>query len=545
MRFSLRKMLAVCAALTAALAAWFLLAPQAIGGSVAYLVVEGTSMKPGLSGGDLVLVRSADGYAAGDVVAYRSPVANRTFVHRILRAEQGLFVLKGDANLYPDAGRPGVAAIHGKLWFAVPYVGSALGWLAVPVHAALVGGLLVLVLSGGSGAAVQRRKRRRRAVFPAEAPQPAPISLETPSGPMFSGRWVTYAMLVTGVAALAIAALGLIAFSRETTTELDRKVPYRESGSFAYWADVPPGIVYSDGHVDTGEPVFLRVVDKLRTRFEYRLRTDAILNTSGRIVLTAIVSDADGWQRRIDLGPPSDFEGGFAEASGTLDLERVQRLVTDVEHATGVAHESYTVTLAPAVELRGRLAGVDVSDRFTPVLTFRLDRLTLTLDQNTPDRLAPLRARSAHVHLLRAGAFSALGAEIRVTALRRITVAAGLVLLVVFLVLTILRMKALGRGESFRIEARYGHLLVPVSPSASGALGALVDIATMEGLARLAEPGNRPILHSERLGSHSYFVEDGGVMYRYSTAGAQRTDSVDEEEEAAAAKRLRLLGRQG
>jgi hypothetical protein len=171
-------------------------------------------MKPGLSGGDLVVVRSADGYAAGDVVAYRSPVANRTFVHRILRTEEGRFVLKGDANPYPDAGRPEVAAIDGKLWFSVPFVGSALGWLGVPMHAALVGGLLVLLLSGGGGAAAQRRKRRHRGVFPAEAPQPAPTSLETPSGAMFSGRWVTNAMLVTGVAALAIAALGLIAFSR-------------------------------------------------------------------------------------------------------------------------------------------------------------------------------------------------------------------------------------------------------------------------------------------------------------------------------------------
>jgi signal peptidase I len=148
MRFSMRKLLAVGAALAAALSAWFLFAPQALGGSVAYLVVEGTSMKPGLSGGDLVVVRSADGYAAGDVVAYRSPVANRTFVHRILRTEEGRFVLKGDANPYPDAGRPEVAAIDGKLWFSVPFVGSALGWLGVPMHAALVGGLLVLLLSG-------------------------------------------------------------------------------------------------------------------------------------------------------------------------------------------------------------------------------------------------------------------------------------------------------------------------------------------------------------------------------------------------------------
>jgi hypothetical protein len=155
-----------------------------------------------------------------------------------------------------------------------------------------------------------------------------------------------------------------------------------------------------------------------------------------------------------------------------------------------------------------------------------------------------VRTRSAQAHLLRPGAFSALGGEIRVTALRRITLAAGLVLLLVFLVIAILRAKALRCGESFRIDARYGHLLVPVSPSASEGLGPLVDVATMEGLARLGEPGNRPILHSERLGTHSYFVEDGGVVYRYSTGGAQATDAVHDEEEEAAA-RLRLLRRQG
>jgi hypothetical protein len=100
-------------------------------------------------------------------------------------------------------------------------------------------------------------------------------------------------------------------------------------------------------------------------------------------------------------------------------------------------------------------------------------------------------------------------------------------------------MRALRRGEPARISARYGHLIVPVSATGPDALGPAVEVATIEGLVRLAEAGNRPILHAQRPGANAYYVEDAGTVYRYSSGQALQAMSEDDEAEA----RLRLLRR--
>lgn len=197
------------------------------------------------------------------------------------------------------------------------------------------------------------------------------------------------------------------------------------------------------------------------------------------------------------------------------------------------------------MELSGHLARIELTDRFAPRLELRLDRSTLELDpesgQAAADRLTPARTRSVEDEVARPTAVSALGVEVSTVLLRRLSLVVGSLLLAVLLILAVLRARALRRGEPARIQARFGHLLVPVSAAAPDVLGPLVDVATMDGLARLAEPGNRPILHSERLGRHTYCVEDGGIVYRYSSGGAQETAAEDDE----AAARLRLVRRHG
>ena len=68
--------------------------------------------------------------------------------------------------------------------------------------------------------------------------------------------------------------------------------------------------------------------------------------------------------------------------------------------------------------------------------------------------------------------------------------------------------------ESVKIQSQYGHLIVPVV--AGEDLGwPAVDVPTIKGLVKLAESGQRLILHSRSNDVDTYMVNDEGTVYRY------------------------------
>ena len=116
-------------------------------------------MEPKLHRGDLAVVRKQSVYRAGDVVLYDSRELGSKVLHRIVRVEDGRFVLKGDNNSFLDSEHPTEEQIVGKLWMSAPAVGRATEWLREPLHSALLVGLVTLIALGGgigTGAAVRR-----------------------------------------------------------------------------------------------------------------------------------------------------------------------------------------------------------------------------------------------------------------------------------------------------------------------------------------------------------------------------------------------------
>ena len=68
--------------------------------------------------------------------------------------------------------------------------------------------------------------------------------------------------------------------------------------------------------------------------------------------------------------------------------------------------------------------------------------------------------------------------------------------------------------ESFRIMAQYGHMIVPIVGGED--LGwPPVDVASIKALARLAESGQRLILHNRSGDVDTYMVNEEGTVYRY------------------------------
>src|SRR3954451_4737072 len=139
------------------LAAAWLFWPLGLGGGTVYVTTHGVSMEPRFHTRDLAILRSADHYTVGDVVAYRSATLKTTVMHRIVSVTGDRFVIQGDNNDWLDPDQPSSDLVLGKLWLRVPQGGKALAAATSPAGIVVIG-LGCLALAG-----VARRPRSRHA----------------------------------------------------------------------------------------------------------------------------------------------------------------------------------------------------------------------------------------------------------------------------------------------------------------------------------------------------------------------------------------------
>jgi len=512
-RRSLTRVLAGALGLLVLAAGWLAFGPTQAGGTTSYAVIVGSSMEPMLHRGDLAVIREESTYRPGDVVLYESPQLGSNVLHRIVRVQGGRFVLKGDNNDFLDGEQPTEAQIVGKLWLSVPKVGRVTEWLRDPLHAAILVGLATLLALGG-GVGVGAARRRRTAGEPARAERARRSAGAASGDPL---PWLG----ALGVASVLFAVLAVLAFTRPVTVTEPVEEAYVHQGRFEYSASVQRNQVYPDGRVTTGEPIFLRLVPRLRVSFGYTLESRQPVAASGRVRLDARVSDGRGWERLLPLAPERTFRGPRVSVEGAIDLRALESLVQRVRALTGSSQTAYTVTVLPQITVTGQAGRDPIDAIFAPALPFDLGDLRLQpkLEQAGAG-VGPFAPREAGSGTLAAaGRLEAGALSLPVGTARRLS----LIGLVASLLLGALAFAALlqrYRGDEHeRIAARYGHLLLPVR-SRSREWTSVTDVADIAGLARLAEQHDRVILHLVERGEHSYLVEDGGSVFRYRASAA-------------------------
>ncbi len=509
-------------------AAWIACAPIQFGGQAAYVIVNGISMEPGMHGGDLAILRQAPDYQVGDVVTYRHPQIGPV-IHRIIALDGDRFVFKGDNNTWIDSYQPTRAECIGKLWIYVPSAGSVLEQLRLPrnmaVLAAVLGVMVVTTVTSGPDRRQWRPQGRSplltvRFVFSGrEQRQPRRgRQLGEQSRAMnYAGTSREAVFFVLAVLSFASLLLGAFAFSRLTSRTVADDITYEQIGEFSYSAAAPPG-VYDAGGVHTGDPVFRNLSSAVTVDFVYRLAGDRPAEMRGTYRLIAEVSDISGWKRTIELQPETAFSGGTFTASRGVDLTRMQALIDSFEKQTGLARPQYTLAVVPEIVIQGSLAGEDLRDEFAPRLEFQFDKLQMQFVKDgsrTTDPLKPSQKGLLKHSITQPNTLALLGLTLEVTTARTLAMA-GLALAVGGLLLFGLLMSRAAQGDmAVRIKLKYGPLLIAIRESELGASGRVVDVATIEDLAKLAEQTGHMILHTESGVAHRYFVHHGDMVYRY------------------------------
>jgi signal peptidase I len=508
--------------------AWFYLAPARIGGFTSYVVTHGVSMEPRFHTGDLALVRPADQYKVGDVVAYHSSLLHTVVLHRIVAIHEGRYTFKGDNNRFLDPEHPTGSQVVGKLWMHLPGGGVTLKWLHTPVVAGVICGLLGLFLLYGVGEKEQRRRRRRRQAASGSADH-GPRLVNTPRDQDIP-RLINFGALLGAwaLAAVAFVVLAVFAFTRPAHRAVRRSIPYTQQVSFGYNARVPAGPVYPDGRINTNDPIFLSIVHHLDVHIAYRFASGAPATVAGTEEVLLNLIGPSGWTRSFVLVPRTHFAGEATSTRVTLNLRQLESLMAEIEKLTATpGFGSFSLTVQPVVHVTGTVADHPISTSYEPALGFQLQADQLepasgsaptgstpgTAPTTGQANYAQSQAGSVATPATAPGVLTVLGVSIEITWLRWISLV-GLVLSILATILFYLRKRSEPFEESYRIQSQYGHMIVPIVGGED--LGwPPVDVPNIKALVKLAEAGQRLILHNRSNEVDTYMVNEEGTVYRY------------------------------
>lgn len=483
---------------------WVLFAPTNLGGQVSYVIVNGNSMEPDFHLGDLTIMRKAARYQAGDVVTYRDAEMQAYVIHRIIGVEQGSFILKGDNNTWIDSYNPTDEEILGKLWLHLPKLGNAFKWLRSPLHMALTIVLLGGILMAGM---VKPSSQGKRKTSPAGNP----------------GMGLEVGLYVFGLLSLAFLGLSIFAFLRPLTRNGDT-IQYQQESQFSYSATGAP-VIYDTETVRSGEPIFPRLTCFLNIGFTYTVMGAALQDVSGSYQLVArVLDEASGWQRTIPMNQQAPFQGTSFAATSTLDLCEILALVDILKEETGLRANNFTLEIIPQVVMTGTAGGQPISASFEPKLAFRFDdvHFSLTTPKGQSDPLYSSQQSEVENWNVEPNTLAVLGWE-PTLGLVRIIALIGLALSVSGLTLVGFRMFVTAKqSQEALIRMRYGPLLVNVYERNLAPTTAVIDVTTIDELAKLAERHNTVILHMAVNFMHCYLVQCNGITYRYAYRASGR-----------------------
>lgn len=506
------SIIATLLSLVLSIIGWVILAPAQLGGSVTYVIVDGNSMEPGFHLGDLLLIRTEPSYQIGDAVTYQNEELGRFVFHRIVGMELDRFILQGDNNAWLDSYHPNQDEIIGKLWVHIPKLGKAVEWVRQPINLEIAMSLLVggVFMSSMITKSPQHGKEKNK-----------------PSQKIGGMKMKEGFLYFAGFLALFFLGLTIFLFTRPLTRATGN-IPYQQEGYFFYSATGTPG-VYDTDLVRSGEPVFPKLTCFLNIGFTYNLLADQLQAASGTYELYARVSDRQsGWQRTIPLNPQTVFSGNTYFSVATLDLCQVESMTNLVEQETGLHPNTYSLEIISHVELTGNIAGNQISDNFDPSLVFEFDKVHFYLDikDAQTDPLHSIKQGLAGSSALQANIFPIFGLNLTVQSARLISLICLGFSLIGLIVMGIYVYKKAGDSQDMLIRLKYGAMLVDINEQNLNPASTVIDVTTIDDLARLAERHGTMILHMQLNLLHYYLVQSNEITYRFVTSNGEETADV-------------------
>jgi signal peptidase I len=497
--------------LVIAVTGWILFAPPQLGGQATFVIVNGNSMEPGYHQGDLIIVRNADYYQPGDIVAYKHLQMGKYVIHRIIGEELNRFVLQGDNNTWTDGFMPTNEEIIGKHWIRIPGFGKVISWLRKPIYlsftASLLGGVLMI-----NRIKEKTNKWRRK-------PKKSFQLFNWINSERLGQSGESYFLALGFFLVIAII-FGAIAYAKPVEKSIPQDVFYTHNGQFAYSAPAPEG-VYDSSSIQSGLPVFLKLTCEINVEYQYTLSGNALADINGTQSMAAVISDTTGWKRTIPLQSETVFKGNTAASQANFDVCLASAMVDELREKTGLQRSEFSLSIIPTTNVIGTVSGLELTDQYTPSLNFKINDVGFWMAESNSagaeesDPLKPSSERMLRNWVETPETMAFLGLSLPVGGVRWGSTFLFILSGCLLGLLMYFTEKLSKTSRSNSIQLRYSPMIVDVQNQPEKLRRAIVEVETIQDLARLAERNNSVMLHEYNPdGTHTYSVQENNIIYK-------------------------------
>jgi hypothetical protein len=326
-------------------------------------------------------------------------------------------------------------------------------------------------------------------------------------------RW-TYASAVIAIL-LAISLYGCYSFftmpSTRSKSSLD--LSYQQNAEYVYTAHVKPSIIYDNRTtISVGEPLHLKLIDQLDITLNYNLtstpKTFDMTDVSVSYEASATLSGGD-WSKTYVLKPKASADERFSDTY-TLEMKGIQSIVEAIGKETGTTAYSYIYTINPRIILEASAGVTPIVQEFTPTLTVKFEAGKILVEG-----LRSAKAGSVTHIETETATRSILGLTADVPTVRIATVISSIALgaLLVFSVRNTLRERA-SRSYMDTLDDDIREKIIEASDPPQRIEKAMIKVASLEDLAKVAEEAFKPIIHH----SGVFYVLDGDMRYEFNMA---------------------------
>jgi signal peptidase I len=122
-------------------------------------IVMSGSMEPEIAVDDMIIIKSKDEYAVGDVITFLSGSSHVT--HRIMQISDEGYTTKGDANNTPDSEIVKKEMVVGEVVGKIAVIGGILYWFQTPIG--MVVALIIVLLLVFSDSIISKLVKKKKA----------------------------------------------------------------------------------------------------------------------------------------------------------------------------------------------------------------------------------------------------------------------------------------------------------------------------------------------------------------------------------------------